>query len=401
MTAPAPIDARVDLPVPRPPDAASAAVTPWTVVAGLCSLGAGAVHAAAVGAHSEHPAAVVAFTLLAVAQLVWGGTALVRGGRAVAAVGVAVAAAALSGWLLATTRGLPLVEGLEVAEPVQVADGVAAALALSAGLLAALGLRRPSRASGLRLPLWAAVVAVTAAGAVGLATVGAHAHPAGEAANGEVAHDDGTAAHDDLAHVEPEPVPYDPALPIDLGGTPGVTPAQQAEAENLVAITLSRLPQWADPAVAEAAGFQSIGDGFTGHEHLINDAWLDDGVVLDPDRPESLVYDTSGGGRRLVAAMYMLQRGTPLDEVPDFGGALVQWHTHEDLCFSPSGFVQGLTDAAGACPAGQVKPVPTPMVHVWIEPHRCGPFAALEGVAGGRIPDGQARLCDHAHGAAS
>ena len=25
-------------------------------------------------------------------------------------------------------------------------------------------------------------------------------------------------------------------------------------------------------------------------------------------------------------------------------------------------------------------------------------FAALEGVAGGRIPDGEQRLCDHAHG---
>ena len=96
--------------------------------------------------------------------------------------------------------------------------------------------------------------------------------------------------------------------------------------------------------------------------------------------------------------MYMLARGTPLGDVPDFGGALVQWHTHEDLCYSPEGYVQGLTDASGQCPPGQVKPVPTPMVHVWIEPHRCGPFAALEGVAGGRIPDGEARLCDHAHG---
>ena len=197
-------------------------------------------------------------------------------------------------------------------------------------------------------------------------------------------------------------MPYDPALPIDLGGTPGVTPAQQAAAENLVAVTLSRLPQWADPAVAEAAGFRSIGDGFTGTEHLINPAFQSDDVVLDPDRPESLVYDTSGGGRRLVAAMYMLAPGTPLDEVPDVGGALVQWHTHENLCYSQGGLRRRAspTRAATARP-GQVKPVPAPMVHVWITPHRCGPFAALEGIAGGRIPDGEARLCDHAHGSAS
>ena len=35
------------------------------------------------------------------------------------------------------------------------------------------------------------------------------------------------------------PEPYDPTQPIDLGGTPGVTPEQQAAAENLVAVTLA------------------------------------------------------------------------------------------------------------------------------------------------------------------
>ena len=56
-------------------------------------------------------------------------------------------------------------------------------------------------------------------------------------------------------------VAYDPTKPIDLSGVEGVTPEQQAYAENLVAMTLVHLPQWADPAVAEAAGFHSIGDG--------------------------------------------------------------------------------------------------------------------------------------------
>ena len=30
------------------------------------------------------------------------------------------------------------------------------------------------------------------------------------------------------------------------------------------------------------------------------------------------------------------------------------------------------------------------MIHVWIEPHPCGPFAALEGVAAGTIAEGEA-----------
>ncbi len=178
-----------------------------------------------------------------------------------------------------------------------------------------------------------------------------------------------------------------------------MTPRQQAAAENLVAVTLSRLPKWGEPGVPEKAGFRSIGDGFTGTEHLINQAYLDDATTLDPDRPESLVFDTTSGSRRLVAAMYMLKPGTPLSAVPDLGGALVQWHTHEDLCFNAGGFVAGITDSTGNCRNGLVKPVPSPMVHVWITTHRCGPFAALEGIGGGRIADGATRLCDHAHGA--
>jgi hypothetical protein len=38
------------------------------------------------------------------------------------------------------------------------------------------------------------------------------------------------------------------------------------------------------------------------------------------------------------------------------------------------------------------------MIHVWIVPHKCGPFAALEGVGAGQIEAGQTRLCDTAHG---
>ena len=131
------------------------------------------------------------------------------------------------------------------------------------------------------------------------------------------------------------PTPYDPNLPIDLSGVEGVTPQQQAFAENLVGATVRDLPQWADPAVAEAAGFRSIGDGLTGHEHYIQWAWIDDDVWLDADFPESLVYEPQPDGtKKLVSAMFMLRPDTPLDEVPDWGGALMQWHIHDDLCFT-------------------------------------------------------------------
>jgi hypothetical protein len=229
-----------------------------------------------------------------------------------------------------------------------------------------------------------------------------HAHDDGgaEAATGA----DGTESDDGHAHesaVVP-PKPYDPTQPIDLGGVPGVTPEQQARAENLIAVTLARLPQWADYKVAEAAGFKSIGDALTGDEHFINTANFTDAHILDPDHPESLVYKPNmrTGEKTLVAAMYMLNPDQTLDDVPDIGGKLTQWHIHNNLCFTAGGQVAGLTSGDGSCRPPLVKGSQAPMIHVWITPHPCGPFAALEGVGAGQIKPGEERLCDEAHGAA-
>ncbi len=196
--------------------------------------------------------------------------------------------------------------------------------------------------------------------------------------------------------------PYDPTKPIDLSGTPGVTLEQQAAAENLVAVTLVRLPQWSDYKVAEAAGFHSIGDGITGAEHYINWDWINDDVILDPDHPESLVYQPQpDGSKKLVSAMYMLPDTVKLEDVPNIGGALMQWHIHDNLCFTNDPVaprVAGVISSGGTCNAPLVKFRPAPMIHVWITSHPCGPFAALEGVGAGQIKPGEERLCDHAHG---
>ena len=387
--------------------------TGWLGVAGVASLGAGAVHAAAIGVHAEHRPAALSFMALATAQLAWGALALARRSRPIAILGVLVNVAAVVGWAVAKTVGISFIDGLDVAEPIQTADALAAGLALASLVVAAGMVAGADRrnAAVARAPMTIATITVLALTMVGMAGAGTHVHAQGEGADESAAghsHDgtvaagapgaSGAAAHEASASVAP--VPYDPTKPIDLGGVEGVTPEQQAAAENLVAVTLLRLPKWSDPAVAEAAGFRSIGDGATGVEHFVNQGFQDDDVMLDPDRPESLVYDTTKGGRHLVAAMYMTQRGLPLEQVPNIGGKLMQWHTHENLCYNAAGKVAGLTDAAGNCRPGLVKPVPTPMIHVWIEAHRCGPFAALEGIGGGRIPDGETKLCDHAHGSA-
>lgn len=206
------------------------------------------------------------------------------------------------------------------------------------------------------------------------------------------------------------PKPYDPTQPIDLSGVKGVSPEQQARAENLIAITLIRLPKYADTQTAYDDGFRSIGDAGTGHEHYINWSYINDEHELNPDYPESLVYEVDHvtGDRKLVSAMFMLSSGKTLDEVPDVGGALTQWHIHSNLCFSsdPSAapndapiesVVIGLTDADGKCPNGH-KLSENPMIHVWIVPHKCGPFSALDGVGAGQVKAGEEHTCNHAHG---
>lgn len=363
----------------------------WTAVGASAALGAGAIHASAIGTHAEHRQAMVAFTVVAALQLGWGALALARPGRLAILLGGLVNLVAVVGWLVAKTTGIAFIEGLDVKEPVQMADGLAAGLALVVVFaVAALLLRVDDRRLTAMPMLTGGIAVLLAATAVpGMLTAGTHLHEHGS----DASHGGGAT----LVASAVAPDPYDPVMPIDLGGVEGVTPQEQARAENLVAITLLRLPRFADPAAVEAMGFTSIGDGFLGHEHYLSAANMNDDRILDPDYPESLVYDTSVTPKRLAAAMFMLNPGDTLADVPELGGALTQWHVHDNLCFAGSR-VAGITDQAGNCGPGLEKGAQTPMIHVWIEPNPCGPFAALEGVAGGTIADGEERLCDHVHG---
>jgi len=388
----------------------AATLTGWMAVAGLSSLGAGAIHAAAIGVHAEHRPAAITFVVIAALQLAWGALALVRNNRLVAFAGAAIGLGAFAGWVWAKAWGIAFVPGLEEAEAIQTADALAAGLALASVLLIgfALWAQRSESIRVPRPPVAVAAVFLLVVSFFGMAAGGTHSHAGGhgETAAGGGGHHGDTAAggaHDD-GHDEDhggEPsvvVPFDPNQPIDFSGVEGVTPRQQAWAENVVGATVMLLPQWEDPEYALANGFQSIGDGPTGTEHFINDANIDDPTIFDPAKPESLVWDTTSGERRLVAAMYMLERGTLLEDAPNLGGNLMQWHIHNNLCYTASGQVVGITNGDGECPPGLFLPEPTPMVHVWLEPQACGPFSALEGLGAGQINDGEEVLCDHQHG---
>lgn len=374
----------------------------WLAVAGGASLAAGAVHAAAIGVHSEHRQAVVAFTIVAAIQLGFGAAALARPGRLLLTLGAMANVGIIGGWVLAKTSGISFVDGLGDVESPQLADSLAAGLAVVAVLAVIAYLIGVGSLALTQSPILTGTTAVLVAALAvpGMLAGGSHTHAGGHAEGAAAAHSHGSTETGATADAPASAVPakpYDPALPLDLGGVEGVTLQQQAAAENLLAITIIELPQFADPAVAEGLGFVSIGDGGLGHEHYLSVANMNDDKLLDPDYPESLVYDTSVTPKKLVAAMFMMNQGDTLADVPEVGGKLTQWHVHDNLCFAGPK-VAGLTDAEGNCSAGLTKGAATPMIHVWTEAHPCGPFAALEGIAGGTIPEGESRLCDHAHG---
>lgn len=184
---------------------------------------------------------------------------------------------------------------------------------------------------------------------------------------------------------------------IRLLSEPGVTPAELHRADKLIVETIKDLKRFQTPAEAYAAGYRSIGDGITGDEHYVNWSYANDGHILDPMRPESVVYEVVNGKQQAVAAMYALPFGSTFADVPDVGGALTQWHVHANLCLTTNPeqrVVAGLTSIGGACPPGTSKAGNTPMLHVWTVPNPCGPFAALEGVGAGQVPAGQTRNCD-------
>jgi hypothetical protein len=184
---------------------------------------------------------------------------------------------------------------------------------------------------------------------------------------------------------------------VKLRSEPGVTPAELLRAEHLIDMTIVDLKRFETPAEAYAAGYRSIGDALTGDEHYVNWSYSNDGHILDPMRPESVVYEVRNGKQTAVAAMYAMPFGSTFASVPDVGGALTQWHVHRNLCLTTDPqrrVVAGVTSLDGKCPPGTSKAGDTPMLHVWTIPNPCGPFAALEGIGAGQVPAGQTRNCD-------
>ncbi len=132
--------------------------------------------------------------------------------------------------------------------------------------------------------------------------------------------------------------------------------------ERLVAATA----RYADPAIAAADGYEV--DGMYGTDfHAVNQAYEEDGRIMDPERPENLIYAITPRGPVLLGAMFTVPVGV---SGPALGGPLTVWHAHEHVCIGllPPG-LSGLLSPLGGCPAGSVDvPITNEMIHAWVAP---------------------------------
>ena len=156
------------------------------------------------------------------------------------------------------------------------------------------------------------------------------------------------------------------------------TAAESTAAEGLLIATRAAIARYADPSVAAKAGYHV--DGMRGIDfHANNPTYEHDGRVLDPERPETLVYAVAPDGHPvLLGALFVMpDASTP---GPTIGGPLTVWHAHEDICFSLLPLtLTGVLSPLGTCPIGSLTmPVTAEMMHVWTVPGAPTPFGDLD-----------------------
>ena len=174
-----------------------------------------------------------------------------------------------------------------------------------------------------------------------------------------------------------------------------LTEAQRSRAISLLVSTrAAMLARFPDRASVEAAGYVWIGDGRRagGYEHFVQQDYMHDGLELDPAHIESIVLQRQAdGSERVVTAMYIMERGKTMADVPEIAGSLTTWHDHQNLCWDGNGRLAGIYVNGQCRPGGTFRPT-APMMHVWLTDPPCGPFAGVEGHGAGD--------CAHTHAAA-
>lgn len=157
-----------------------------------------------------------------------------------------------------------------------------------------------------------------------------------------------------------------------IGNAATPTAAEQAAADRFVSEVMAGSGRFTDIEVARAEGYvQMMPYAFDeiGAAHFINTAFARDDGVLDPRRPEGLIYLKTADDRLVLLGIMFV--AAP-NAGPTIGGPLMDWHMHPELCIGRSAILPKLAD--GTCLRATV-PIDFEMTHVWTVPNRLGPFA--------------------------
>ncbi len=128
---------------------------------------------------------------------------------------------------------------------------------------------------------------------------------------------------------------------------------------------------WDDFDRAVADGFELM---FGDDNHYASREHVADGRVLDPERPEFLIYYDAGGSKRLAGLMFLAGVG---ENGPQFAGPLSVWHFHiweRKLCLWNDLLVDGMAEG-DECPDGVAAYRSPEMLHLWFFDHPQGMFA--------------------------
>jgi hypothetical protein len=172
-----------------------------------------------------------------------------------------------------------------------------------------------------------------------------------------------------------DPQSTEPIVSLD---DPRLTPTQRAAAQALIDRTTFAMSLFPTAESVLAAGYEWIGDETAnGIRHYINWSYLTDGRELDESRIESIVMQRDAFGElKVVSALYILEPGKTMADVPDIAGVLTTWHYRDDVCWN--GHLLAGVFVDGTCTPGGERVVMPPMLYVWLVPNECGPFAAAD-----------------------
>lgn len=153
------------------------------------------------------------------------------------------------------------------------------------------------------------------------------------------------------------------------------TPEQQKAMDDLVEASFkaAETNEWYRFDKGYESGYRRM---FQDDSHYANLDYVRDDALLDPERPEFLMYYDTPMGKQLVGFMFLMNH--PTESGPQIGGPETLWHFHiwpEPFCLADSLLIVGRPNREGVCERGFARHRSPEMIHVWLIDHPDGTFA--------------------------